>query len=59
MNTYTGTFSQTFTSGKFEGITLANQTITFPTITDFIQWCEEINEKWFDGSLNYFVGIAE
>ena len=59
MNSYTGTFSQTFTSGKFDGITLADQTITFPTITDFIRWIEEINEKWLDGSLTYFVGITD
>ena len=52
---YTGTFTQTFTSGKFEGITLADQTITFPTKTRFLQWMMEINHKWCDGSLTYFV----
>lgn len=54
---YTGVFEQTFTAGKFEGITMDPQTITFPTKEGFDNWCREINKRWTEGKLNYFVAV--
>ena len=57
MNSYTGKFRQIFTSGKFDGIVLDNQKITFPTKAGFYKWIEEINRKQAQGSLNYIVVV--
>lgn len=57
MKSYTGKFSQVFTSGKFEGITMDPQTITFPEKSGFDNWVLEINRRWTEGKLNYCVAV--